>query len=102
MAATEKTYPMIGRHSVILLLVVTAGFAQPSLAGTKGKANSPATLALEVVEDIVPKADLEFPFLKIQHSDCHGVVGKIFGTDQVAALIAVEPAGNSQTKRPQQ
>ncbi|WP_395749163.1 hypothetical protein [Prosthecobacter sp.] len=52
--------------------------------------------AIATMQDVAPRGPVQAPFIQIHSDDCHGWWGNLFGDNQPAALIAVEPRGNGK------
>jgi len=81
---------------IFRILIATVPWGGFAAAAEMTKQPKVALRALVTMSDIVPRVPVAAPFLQIHKDDCHGWWGNLFGDDQAAALIAVEPMGNGK------
>jgi hypothetical protein len=86
-------------NAPFMLRILAATFLGSSLAIAADSSRQEKEFirrALATMQDVAPLGPVQAPFLQIHSDDCHGWWGNLFGDDQPAALIAVEPRGNGK------
>ncbi len=72
------------------LMICVLAFGPDSLAGNDNKPARLREMALATMENIVPHNPADGAMAKITFGNNHAIWGKIFGDEQVAALVAVD------------
>jgi hypothetical protein len=80
---------------LVLLLPLILAFAGAALGDEKDTASSPdqeqlKQSAMMLLEDVVPHAPVSDAMVKVSSEGGHAIWGKIFGDDQIGALVAVK------------